>query len=46
MMADSKASCLNQGTYVWNKANRMAITMETVLNSVSPYTVERWERYL
>lgn len=46
MMADSKASCLNQGTYVWNKANRMAVTMETVLNSVSPYTVERWEQYL
>ena len=46
MMADSKASCLNQGTYVWNKANRMAITMETVFNSVSPYNVERWEQYL
>lgn len=46
MMAQSKASCLNKGTIVWNKANVMKNTIEAVYNTVSPNKVEYWERYL
>lgn len=46
MMADSKASCLNYGNTVWRKADQMAKTIETVLNSVKPNVIERWERHL
>lgn len=46
MMASSKASCLNRGNVVWQKANLMKNTIETVFNTVSPTTTEYWERYI
>ena len=46
MMSTTRASCLNKDTPVWNKANYMAMTMETILSSVSPDTIEYWERYI
>lgn len=46
MMAKSKASCLNSGQIVWKKARYMANTIETVFTTVSPNTIEYWERYL
>ena len=45
-MASSKASCLNRGNVVWQKANLMKNTIETVFNTVSPTTTEYWERYI
>ena len=46
MMANSKASCLNNGNVVWKKASYMARTMDVVLNTVSPDVIEYWERFL
>lgn len=46
MMANSKASCMNYGTSVWNKSKYIALTMEAALNSVSPSVIEHWEQYL
>ncbi|MBQ6324067.1 MAG: hypothetical protein IJI22_04445 [Bacilli bacterium] len=46
MMASSKASCLNYGTTVWQKANLMAENMDAVLYTVRPDVKEYWERYL
>lgn len=46
MMAETKASCLNKDTIVWKKAKYMASMLETVLNTVSPNTIEHWERFL
>lgn len=46
MMAPTKASCLNQGTAIWAKANYMSLTMESVFDTVSPDTIEYWERYV
>lgn len=46
MMASSKASCLNNGNTVWQKATYMARTLEASLDSVSPDVVEYWERFL
>ncbi len=46
MMAESKASCLNKGNVVWEKANLIKNTIEVVFNSVSPNAVEYWERYI
>lgn len=46
MMASSKASCLNEGNPVWKKATYMSRTIDVVLNTVSPDTVEYWERHL
>ena len=46
MMASSKASCLNNGNTIWQKATYMARTLEASLDSVSPDVVEYWERFL
>ena len=46
MMASTKASCLNKGNNIWKKANYMALTMESVFDSVRPDTIEYWERYI
>ena len=46
MMADTKASCLNKGTTIWNKAVYMSRMIDTALNSASSNTMEYWERYL
>ena len=46
MMASTKASCLNEGNVIWKKATYMSRTIDAVLNTVSPNTVEYWERYL
>ena len=46
MMFNSKASCLNNGQPVWNKAKFMATQLENYFNSVSPYVIEYWERHL
>jgi hypothetical protein len=46
MMAATKASCLNKGNHVWNKANYMALTIESVFDTVSPDTIEYWERFI
>ncbi|MBR5370222.1 MAG: hypothetical protein IK137_02845 [Bacilli bacterium] len=46
MMAPSKASCLNDGTPIWKKANYMALTIETVFDTVSPDSIEYWERFI
>ena len=46
MMATTKASCLNKGNPIWRKANYMALTIESVFDTVSPDSVEYWERYI
>lgn len=46
MMASSKASCLNNGTNIWKKANYMAQMIRQVLNSVKKSSNVRWEQYL
>ena len=46
MMAANKAKCLNKKNPVWEKANRIALTIETILNCVRPNYTEHWERYL
>ena len=46
MMATSKASCLNNGQTVWKKAMLMSRTIDAVFDSVSPSTIEYWERFL
>lgn len=46
MMASTKASCLNKNNPVWKKANYMALTMESVFNTVSSDSIEYWERYI
>lgn len=46
MMANSKASCLNNGTTVWKKANYMAQMIRQVLSSVRNSSNVRWEKYL
>lgn len=46
MMASTKASCLNKNTNIWYKATYMALTMEAVFDTVSPDSVEYWERYI
>lgn len=46
MMAGSKASCLNYGQVVWQKANLMKNTIEAVFNTVSPTITEYWERHI
>ncbi len=48
MMASSKASCLNEGTVVWAKADYMAKMMRFVLGSVrgKPHSEVRWEQHL
>ena len=46
MMDKTKASCLNNGRPIWRKARVISNTIETVFNTVSPSTVEYWERFL
>ena len=46
MMANSKASCLNNGTAIWKKANYMAQMIRQVLSSVRNSSNVRWEKYL
>jgi len=46
MMASSRASCLNPGKNIWNKANHMSEVVDLVFNSVSPNVVEHWERFV
>jgi len=46
MMASTKASCLNKGNNIWKKANYMALTMESVFKTVSPDSIEYWERFI
>lgn len=46
MMANSKASCLNNGTTVWKKANYMAQMIRQVLSSVRNSSNVRWEKHL
>ena len=46
MMANSKASCLNNGTTVWKKANYMSQMIRQVLKSVRDSSNVRWEQYL
>ena len=46
MMANSKASCLNNGTTVWKKANYMAKMIKQVIGSVRNSSNVRWEQYL
>jgi len=47
MMTDSEASCFqNRDNTIWLKANYMAMTMESALDSVSPNNVEYWERWI
>ena len=46
MMASTKASCLNKNTNIWYKATYMALTMEAVFDTVSPDSIEYWERYI
>ena len=46
MMANTKASCLNKDTPIWRKANYMALTIESVFKTVSPDSIEYWERYI
>ena len=46
MMADTKASCLNNGTTVWKKANYMSQMIRQVLSTVRNSSNVRWEQYL
>ena len=46
MMADNKASCLNQNNPVWKKSVNIARNIETVMNTVKPTVTEYWERFL
>ena len=46
MMGSTKATCLNQNMPVWRKAKYMATTMDYVLKSATPSTIEYWERFL
>lgn len=46
MMSSSKASCLNYGKVVWSKAKAMSDAIDYYLNSVSPNTIEYWERFV
>ena len=46
MMASSKASCLNNGTTVWKKANYMSQMIRQVISSVRNSSNVRWEQYL
>lgn len=46
MMASTKASCLNKDNHIWKKANYIALTMESVFNTVSSDSIEYWERYI
>lgn len=46
MMALNKAGCLNTNMPVWKKASMMSGMIDAVFTSVSPSTVEYWERHL
>ena len=46
MMASSKAGCLNTNMPVWKKASMMSGMIDAVFTTVSPSTVEYWERHL
>lgn len=46
MMANTKASCLNKDNTVWYKATYIAMTMESVFDSVNSDTIEYWERFI
>lgn len=46
MMAPTKASCLNKGNNIWYKATYIALTIETVFDTVSPDSIEHWERFI
>lgn len=46
MMASNKASCLNKNNHIWAKANYMALTIESVFKTVSPDSIEYWERFI
>lgn len=46
MMANTKASCLNNGNPIWKKAVFMSRMIEAVLDSASPNNIEYWERFL
>ena len=46
MMASTKASCLNRNNNVWYKATYIALTIESVFDTVNPDTIEYWERFI
>ncbi len=46
MMAPTKASCLNKDNTVWYKATYIAMTMESVFDSIDSDTIEYWERFI
>lgn len=46
MMANSKASCLNNGRPIYKKAKYMADTMDFFIDACSSSVTERWERFL
>ena len=46
MMANTKASCLNRNSNIWYKATYMALTIESVFDTVSPDSIEYWERFI
>jgi hypothetical protein len=46
MMANTKASCLNKNNPIWYKATYIAMTMESVFNTVSSDNIEYWERFI
>ena len=46
MMASSKAGCLNVNMPVWKKASMISGMIDAVFTTVTPSTVEYWERHL
>lgn len=46
MMAASKAGCLNRDMPVWKKASMISGMIDAVFTTVTPSTVEYWERHL
>lgn len=46
MNASVKASCLNNGTRIHAKAKYISQLLDDYLNTVTPYNIEYWERFL
>ncbi len=46
MTANYKASCMNYGKPIYNKASEMAAYIQNYFNTVNSGTTEFWERYL
>lgn len=46
LMSATEASCLTTGTPIWKKSKYMCEQIDAVFQTVSPSTIEYWERYV